>query len=157
MVEKNGVPTSLPGRGPGDDVRPAAGAVGADAPSPGPEHNRRPGGGGLRRARRAVAGRSWRSAFIVGILALVFGVILPVDRLRRGPGRVPQLDFGQAALMTALGAVAWLVSGFVLSALVDGLSGFAGRCRGHPLRDRLEHPVRSWNMGVLWMAMRSWA
>ena len=59
--------------------------------------------------------------------------------------------------MTALGVVAWVVSGLIFSALIEGLSWSAGRCRGSSSRGiGASVPFGPWNMGVLWVVVRGW-
>jgi uncharacterized protein (TIRG00374 family) len=99
-----------------------------------------------------------RSAFIVGILALVFGVILP-QTIDYGEvlAAFQELSPGQLVVITALGAAAWLVSGLLLAALIEGLSALRGVMSWIILSGiGSSIPFGPWNMGVLWMAVRGW-
>ena len=64
-----------------------------------------------------------RAGFIVGMLVIVFGVILPqsID-YSEVIAVFRELDPAQVVFMTALGVAAWFVAGLVLMALVVGLS-----------------------------------
>lgn len=99
-----------------------------------------------------------RSAFIVGILILVFGVILP-QTIDYGEvlAAFSELSPGQLVVITALGAAAWLVSGLVLAALIEGLAALRGAMSWVILSGiGSSIPFGPWNMGVLWMAVRGW-
>ena len=99
-----------------------------------------------------------RAGFIVGMLVIVFGVILPqsID-YSEVIAAFAGLDPSQAVLMTALGVAAWFVAGLVLTALVEGLSALRGT-RSWLILSGIGSsiPFGPWNMGVLWMVMRGW-
>jgi uncharacterized membrane protein YbhN (UPF0104 family) len=132
---------------------------GADAPSPaGPSATVAPGGGGAPAAPPSRRGALLRSAFIVGILALVFLVILP-QSIDYGDvlAAFSELDLGQVALMTALGGAAWFASGLVLAALIEGVAALRGAMSWVILSGiGSSIPFGPWNMGVLWMVVRGW-
>jgi uncharacterized membrane protein YbhN (UPF0104 family) len=99
-----------------------------------------------------------RSGLIVGVLVVVFGVILPnyVD-YEEVLKAVQELEPWQFVVMTALGMVAWLLSGLVFSALVPGLSALRGTESWLILAGiGASIPFGPWNMGVLWIVMRGW-
>jgi uncharacterized membrane protein YbhN (UPF0104 family) len=99
-----------------------------------------------------------RSGLIVAVLVVVFGVILPqfidysdVAVAFRG------LTAQQIVLMTALGFVAWVASGLIFSALIEGLSVVRGTMSWLILGGiGASVPFGPWNMGVLWVVVRGW-
>lgn len=99
-----------------------------------------------------------RSGLIVGVLLLVFVVILPqyVDYgevLAAFQGLQPT----QIAVMTILGALAWIVSGLVFSALIPRLAAVRGTMSWLILAGiGASIPFGPWNMGVLWVVVRGW-
>jgi uncharacterized membrane protein YbhN (UPF0104 family) len=99
-----------------------------------------------------------RSAIVLGILAVVFGVILPrfvdyeevLDAFRA-------LTFLQVVQMTALAAVAWVIAGVPFAVLIEGLS--IGRSTASYLilsGIGASIPLGPWNMGILWVVVRGW-
>lgn len=99
-----------------------------------------------------------RSGFIVGMLVIVFGVILPqaID-YQEVVAAFAALDVSQIALITALGIAAWFVAGLVLMALIDGLSAIRGTMSWLILSGiGSSIPFGPWNMGVLWVTLRGW-
>jgi uncharacterized membrane protein YbhN (UPF0104 family) len=99
-----------------------------------------------------------RSAFIVGVLLVVFGIIIPqfvdyqdvIDAFR-------SLTLEQALLMTGLGAVAWLVGGLKFLTLVMRLTLLKATAVYLILIGiGASVPFGPWNMGVVWVVMRSW-
>ncbi len=99
-----------------------------------------------------------RSGLIIGVLVIVFVVILPryidySDVLTAFQG----LSAGQIALITVLGAIGWVVSGLVFSALIPGLSAVRGAMSWLILSGiGSSIPFGPWNMGVLWVVERGW-
>ena len=99
-----------------------------------------------------------RSAFVVGVLFVVFVLILPqfvdyedvLDAFR-------DLTLQQIALMTALGVGAWLISGLPLVAVIPGLSIARGMASWLILGGiGASIPLGPWNMGILWVVVRGW-
>jgi len=133
-------------------VPPAEGASPEDAPDqPGDD----PASAAAPPSRRAAL---MRSGLIVGVLVVVFGVILPryidyaeVIAAFRG------LTLTQFLVMTGLGAIAWIVSGLIFSALIEGLSWIRGTMSWLILAGiGASVPFGPWNMGVLWVVVRGW-
>ena len=99
-----------------------------------------------------------RSGLIVGVLVVVFLVILPryID-YQEVAAAFQALTLSQIAVMTILGAVAWLVSGLVFCALIPGLSILRGPTSWLILSGiGSSVPFGPWNMGVLWVVIRGW-
>ena len=99
-----------------------------------------------------------RSGLILGVLVLVFLVILPryID-YQEVAAAFQALTLSQFAIMTTLGAVAWLVSGLVFCALIPGLSILRGPTSWLILSGiGASVPFGPWNMGVLWVVVRGW-
>jgi putative heme transporter len=99
-----------------------------------------------------------RSGLIVGVLLVVFGIILPryidyADVI----AAFKNLTFTQFLVMTGLGAIAWVVSGLIFSALIEGLSWIRGTMSWLILAGiGASVPFGPWNMGVLWVVIRGW-
>lgn len=99
-----------------------------------------------------------RSGVIVGILVVVFGVILPqyVD-YRDVVAAFQDLTPTQFLAMTGLGIAAWIVSGAIFTALVEGLNIVRGTLSWLILAGiGASVPLGPWNMGVLWVVVRGW-
>ena len=63
----------------------------------------------------------------------------------------------QVVVITVLGAIAWLVSGLVVCALIPGLSVLRGSTSWLILAGiGASIPFGPWNMGVLWVVVRGW-
>ena len=99
-----------------------------------------------------------RSAFVLGVLFVVFVLILPqfvdyedvVDAFR-------DLTLQQVVLMTALGVGAWLISGLPFVAVIPGLSVARGMASWLILGGiGASIPLGPWNMGILWVVVRGW-
>ena len=99
-----------------------------------------------------------RSGLIIGVLVVVFGVIIPryinygdvIDAFK-------DLTLAQFLVMTALGVIAWVVSGLIFSALIEGLSWIRGAMSWLILSGiGSSVPFGPWNMGVLWVVVRGW-
>ena len=99
-----------------------------------------------------------RSAIVVGILAVVFGLILPrfvdyeevLDAFRA-------LTFLQVVQMTALAAVAYVIAGVPFVVLIEGLSVARGAASYLILSGiGASIPLGPWNMGILWVVVRGW-
>ncbi len=99
-----------------------------------------------------------RTALVVGVLALVFGVILPrfID-YADVVAAFQSLTLPQLLLMLVLTAGAWLVAGLLFWALVPGLS-LVRATEGYLILSGIgaSVPMGPWNMGVLWVVMRGW-
>ncbi len=99
-----------------------------------------------------------RSGLIVGILVVVFGIILPryIDYdevLAAFKALTPQ----QIVVISALGIVAWIVSGQVFTALIPYLGPLRGTQSWLILAGiGASVPFGPWNMGVLWVIVRGW-
>ncbi len=99
-----------------------------------------------------------RSGLIVGVLVVVFGVILPryID-YAEVIAAFQSLDLQQILVMTVLGALAWVASGLVFSALIPGISALRGTMSWLILAGiGASVPFGPWNMGVLWVVVRGW-
>ena len=92
-----------------------------------------------------------RSAIVIGILVVVFGVILPrfvdyeqvLDAFRA-------LTFLQVVQMTTLVAVAWVIAGVPFAILIEGLSVARGTASYLILSGiGASIPLGPWNMGIL--------
>ena len=139
---------------PGTDTVPASGAPGAIAQTdeaPGAD----PASAAAPPSRRAAL---MRSAFIIGVLFVVFVVILPryidySEVVAAFQALTPQ----QFVVISALGAIAWLVTGLVFCALLPGLSIIRGPESWLILSGiGSSVPFGPWNMGVLWVVVRGW-
>jgi putative heme transporter len=99
-----------------------------------------------------------RSGLIIGVLVVVFGIILPryVD-YSDVVAAFQDLTLQQLVVMTGLGALAWIVSGLIFSALIEGLSWIRGTMSWLILAGiGASVPFGPWNMGVLWVVVRGW-
>ena len=99
-----------------------------------------------------------RSGLIIGVLVVVFGIILP-RYIDYGDvvAAFKDLTLHQFLVMTALGALAWVVSGLIFSALIEGLSWIRGTMSWLILAGiGASVPFGPWNMGVLWVVVRGW-
>jgi uncharacterized membrane protein YbhN (UPF0104 family) len=99
-----------------------------------------------------------RSGLIIGVLVVVFGVIIPryID-YSDVIAAFQDLTLGQFLVMTALGAIAWVVSGLIFCALIEGLSWIRGAMSWLILSGiGSSVPFGPWNMGVLWVVVRGW-
>ncbi|HEU5205085.1 MAG TPA: lysylphosphatidylglycerol synthase domain-containing protein [Candidatus Limnocylindrales bacterium] len=99
-----------------------------------------------------------RSAFVLGVLFVVFVLILPqfvdygdvVDAFR-------DLTLTQVALMTGLAVIAWLISGLPFVTLIPGLSVAQGMASWLTLGGiGASIPLGPWNMAILWVVVRGW-
>jgi len=99
-----------------------------------------------------------RSGLIIGVLIVVFGIIIPqyidyndvVDAFKA-------LTLDQFLVITALGAFAWVVSGLIFCALIEGLPWIRGAMSWLILAGiGASVPFGPWNMGVLWVVIRGW-
>jgi uncharacterized membrane protein YbhN (UPF0104 family) len=100
-----------------------------------------------------------RSGLIVAVLLVVFVVILPATGVNYSDvfTAFQALTPDQVLIITALGALAWLVSGLVFSALIPGLSPIRGSMSWLILGGiGASIPFGPWNMGVLWVIVRGW-
>jgi putative heme transporter len=99
-----------------------------------------------------------RSGLIVGVLVVVFGIIIPqyIDYADVFEA-FKDLTLQQFLLMTGLGAIAWVASGLVFSALINGFSVLRGAMSWLILSGiGSSVPFGPWNMGVLWVVVRGW-
>ena len=99
-----------------------------------------------------------RSGFIVLVLFIVFGLILPqfVD-YREVAEALAALTPQQIAVMTVLGIVAWFVCGQLFTVLIPGLSLLRGNAAYLILSGiGSSIPFGPWNMGVVWVVFRGW-
>jgi uncharacterized membrane protein YbhN (UPF0104 family) len=99
-----------------------------------------------------------RSGLIVLVLVVVFGIILPqfID-YSDVAAAFRDLTVQQIIVMTALGIVAWVASGLIFSALIEGLSWIRGTMSWLILAGiGASVPFGPWNMGVLWVVVRGW-
>ena len=97
-----------------------------------------------------------RSGLIVGVLVVVFGIIIPryidyADVFEAFKSLTPV----QLLVMTGLGAIAWVASGLVFSALIEGFLALRGTLSWLILSGiGSSVPFGPWNMGVLWVVVR---
>ncbi len=99
-----------------------------------------------------------RSGLIVGVLVVVFVVILPryID-YSEVVAAFEALTPDQFVFISALGLIAWIVSGLVFCALIPGLSAVRGTESWLILSGiGSSVPFGPWNMGVLWVVVRGW-
>jgi uncharacterized membrane protein YbhN (UPF0104 family) len=99
-----------------------------------------------------------RSGLIVGVLVVVFGLIIPqfID-YSDVVAAFQDLTLQQFLVITALGALAWVVSGLIFCALIEGLSWIRGAMSWLILAGiGASVPFGPWNMGVLWVVIRGW-
>ncbi|HET9344533.1 MAG TPA: hypothetical protein VFO05_02430 [Candidatus Limnocylindrales bacterium] len=99
-----------------------------------------------------------RSGFILLVLFIVFGLILPrfVD-YREVAEALAALTPPQIAVMTVLGVVAWFVCGQLFTVLIRGLSPIRGNAAYLILSGiGSSIPFGPWNMGVVWVVFRGW-
>ena len=99
-----------------------------------------------------------RSGLIVGVLFLVFVVILPrYINYSDVVVAFQSLDARQILIMTGLGVIAWVASGLVFWALIEGLSVIRATMSWLILAGiGSSVPFGPWNMGVLWVVVRGW-
>jgi uncharacterized membrane protein YbhN (UPF0104 family) len=104
--------------------------------------------------RAAVA----RSAFVIGVLVVVFGLILPrfID-YDEVIAAFRDLTFQQLLLMTGLAVVAWAINGLPFVVLIPGLSIRRGT-QSYLILGGIgaSIPLGPWNMGILWVVVRGW-
>jgi uncharacterized membrane protein YbhN (UPF0104 family) len=99
-----------------------------------------------------------RTGLIVAVLFVVFGLILPqsidyADVIAAFQALTPT----QFLAMTGLGIVAWVASGLIFAALVEGLGVVRGTMSWLILAGiGASVPLGPWNMGVLWVVVRGW-
>ncbi len=99
-----------------------------------------------------------RTGLIVAVLLVVFGLILPqyidyADVI----GAFQDLTLAQFLAMTGLGIMAWVASGLIFAALVEGLGVLRGTMSWLILAGiGASVPLGPWNMGVLWVVVRGW-
>ena len=89
---------------------------------------------------------------------VVFGVILPrfIDYADVAAA-FRDLTVSQILLMTVLAVVAWVASGLIFAALIEGLSWIRGTMAWLILGGiGASVPFGPWNMGVLWVVVRGW-
>lgn len=99
-----------------------------------------------------------RSGLIVGVLVVVFGIILPrYINYSEVVAAFQSLSLEQILVMTLLGALAWVASGLVFWALIEGLSVVRSTMSWLILAGiGSSVPFGPWNMGVLWVVVRGW-
>jgi len=99
-----------------------------------------------------------RTGLIVAVLVVVFGLILPqyID-YADVVAAFQALTFTQLLVMTGFGIVAWVASGLIFAALVEGLGVLRGTMSWLILAGiGASVPLGPWNMGVLWVVVRGW-
>ena len=151
-----------------DPTAGAGGAAGPDDPRaqpPGPDPGAAtpdtPIGGEAASAAAPPSRRSaiLRSGLIVAVLLVVFGIILPATGVDYAEviAAFQALTLDQVVIITALGIVAWIVSGAIFSALIPALSLVRGTMSWLILGGiGSSIPFGPWNMGVLWVVVRGW-
>ncbi len=133
--------------------------IGADHPMT-PGDDRAPGATDPASAAAPPSRRSalLRTGFIVAVLFVVFGIILPryVD-YQEVLEAFQDLTPPQIVLMTVLGLISWFVSGLLFVALIPGLSALRGMTAYLILSGiGSSVPFGPWNMGVVWVVVRGW-
>jgi uncharacterized membrane protein YbhN (UPF0104 family) len=99
-----------------------------------------------------------RSGILLLILLVIFGVILPqyVDYEEVFTALLA-LTPPQIALMTALGMLAWFVTGQIFTILIPGLTPLRGNAAYLILSGTGSSiPFGPWNLGIVWVVMRGW-
>jgi uncharacterized membrane protein YbhN (UPF0104 family) len=99
-----------------------------------------------------------RSGFILLVLFVVFGLILPrfVD-YREVAEALAALTLPQIAVMTVLGVMAWFVCGQLFTVLTPGITPLRGNAAYLILSGiGASIPFGPWNMGVVWVVFRGW-
>ena len=99
-----------------------------------------------------------RTALVLGILIIVFGIILPrfvdyaavLDAFR-------SLTFIELVIMVAATLVAWTVSGLMFTVLIPALR-LPRATEGYVILSGIgaSVPMGPWNMAVLWVVLRGW-
>jgi uncharacterized membrane protein YbhN (UPF0104 family) len=138
-----------------DPALPAAPPAAAGEAVTPPEIGSDPASAAAPPSRRAAL---MRSGLIIGVLVVVFGIILPryID-YSEVVAAFKALTLQQFVVITILGAIAWVVSGLIFSALIDGLSWIRGTMSWLILAGiGASVPFGPWNMGVLWVVVRGW-
>ena len=145
------------GVGPGDvTVAPAAPPPTPSDAAPDAAPGTDPASAAAPPSRRAAL---MRSGLIVAVLVVVFGIILPATGVnyKEVIAAFQALTPDQIVIITALGALAWLVSGLVFCALIPGLAVLRGPTSWLILSGiGASVPFGPWNMGVLWVVVRGW-
>ena len=127
----------------------------SDEPTASPDDDLDPASAAAPPSRRSAL---LRSGLIVGVLVVVFGIILPqfID-YSDVAAAFRDLTLQQVLLMTALGIVAWVASGLIFAALIEGMSWIRGTMSWLILGGiGASVPFGPWNMGVLWVVVRGW-
>jgi uncharacterized membrane protein YbhN (UPF0104 family) len=135
---------------------PAAAPAATPDPTPDTTPGTDPASAAAPPSRRAAL---MRSGLIVGVLVVVFGIILPATGVNYSDvlAAFQALAPDQIVVITALGVLAWLVSGLVFCALIPGLSVLRGPTSWLILSGiGASIPFGPWNMGVLWVVVRGW-
>jgi uncharacterized membrane protein YbhN (UPF0104 family) len=99
-----------------------------------------------------------RTGFIVLVLVVVFGLILPrfVD-YAQVRAALAALTPPQLVLATVIGIVAWFGCGLLYVTVVPGLSALRGNAAYLILTGiGSSIPFGPWNMGVVWVVLRGW-
>jgi uncharacterized membrane protein YbhN (UPF0104 family) len=100
-----------------------------------------------------------RSGFIIVVLLVVFGVILPATGVNYSEviAAFAALEPQQGIVITALGLLAWVMSGAIFAALIPRLGVIRGTESWLILSGiGSSVPFGPWNMGVLWVVVRGW-
>ncbi len=121
-----------------------------------PADSDEPGGSGPAAPSRRAA--LLRSGFIVLVLFIVFGLILPrfVD-YQEVAASLAALTIEQIAVMTVLGLIAWFVCGQLFTVLIPGITPIRGNVAYLILSGiGSSIPFGPWNMGVVWVVLRGW-
>jgi uncharacterized membrane protein YbhN (UPF0104 family) len=135
-----------------------AAPIGAEAPpvaeTPAPEPAKDPPAGSPPSRKAAIM----RTGLVLGVLAIVFGVILPnyID-YEEVIAAFQGLSLQDMLFLALLGVIAWVVTGAIFSALIVGLSLARGTQSWLILAGiGASIPFGPWNMGVLWVVIRGW-
>jgi uncharacterized membrane protein YbhN (UPF0104 family) len=99
-----------------------------------------------------------RSAVVIGVLVVVFGVIIPkfVD-YDDVVAAFRDLTLPQLLLMTAMGVLGWVASGLLFNVLIKRLTIPQGTASFLILGGiGASIPLGPWNMGILWVVVRGW-
>ncbi len=139
-----------------ETVAEPTGGVGAPGPAPDATPGPDPVSAAAPPSRTAAL---LRSGLIVGVLVVVFGIILPATGVNYSDvfAAFQALTLDQVVVITVLGAIAWVLSGLIFSALIPGLSPVRGTMSWLILAGiGASIPFGPWNMGVLWVVVRGW-
>ncbi len=99
-----------------------------------------------------------RIGVVVGVLAIVFGLILPrfID-YQDVIAALQAVTFEQFLVVTVFGLIAWVLTGAIFTMLIPGLGLIRG-VESYLILTGIgaSIPLGPWNMAVLWVVIRGW-